>query len=42
LADRIVVMREGHVVGELIGDDITEARIVEMSYHEVGPQGERT
>ena len=34
LADRIVVMREGHVVGELIGDDITEARIVEMSYHD--------
>src|SRR5277367_3982595 len=42
LADRVVVMREGHVVGELTGDDITEARIVEMSYHEVGPQGERT
>ena len=34
LADRIVVMREGRVVGELIGDDITEARIVEMSYHD--------
>jgi ribose transport system ATP-binding protein len=42
LADRVVVMREGHVVGELNGEDITEARIVEMSYHEVGPQGERT
>jgi hypothetical protein len=36
------VMREGQVVGELAGDAITEARIVEMSYHEVGPQGERT
>jgi ribose transport system ATP-binding protein len=34
LADRIVVMREGHVVGELSGDEITEARIVEMSYHD--------
>jgi ABC-type sugar transport system ATPase subunit len=34
LADRIVVMREGRVVGELIGDEITEARIVEMSYHD--------
>jgi ribose transport system ATP-binding protein len=42
LADRVVVMREGHVVGELAGDDITEARIVEMSYHDkVGLQGER-
>ncbi|HSU99007.1 MAG TPA: sugar ABC transporter ATP-binding protein [Roseiarcus sp.] len=42
LADRIVVMREGRVVGELTGDDITEARIVEMSYHDAaGPQGER-
>jgi hypothetical protein len=28
------VMREGHVVGELSGDEITEARIVEMSYHD--------
>jgi ribose transport system ATP-binding protein len=28
------VMREGRVVGELIGGDITEARIVEMSYHD--------
>jgi hypothetical protein len=27
-------MREGHVVGELIGDEITETRIVEMSYHD--------
>jgi ribose transport system ATP-binding protein len=34
LADRIVVMREGRVVGELLGDEITEARIVEMSYHD--------
>ena len=34
LAERVVVIREGHVVGELTGDDITEARIVEMSYHE--------
>jgi ABC-type sugar transport system ATPase subunit len=38
LADRIVVMREGRVVGELAGDEITEARIVEMSYHDAaGP-----
>ena len=42
LADRVVVMREGQVVGELVGDEITEARIVEMSYHEVDAQGERT
>jgi ribose transport system ATP-binding protein len=42
LADRVVVMREGEVAGELVGDDITEARIVEMSYLDRGdPRGER-
>jgi ABC-type sugar transport system ATPase subunit len=41
LADRVVVMREGRVVGELIGDEITEARIIEMSYLDPGdPRGE--
>ena len=34
LAERVVVMREGHVVGELVGDDITESRLVEMSYRD--------
>ena len=32
IAERIVVLREGRVVGELRGDAITEARITEMSY----------
>jgi ribose transport system ATP-binding protein/L-arabinose transport system ATP-binding protein len=32
LADRVVVLREGHVTGELVGDEITEARIIELSY----------
>jgi ABC-type sugar transport system ATPase subunit len=32
LCDRIVVLREGEVSGELIGDEITEARIIELSY----------
>ena len=36
LAERVVVMREGEVVGELVGDEITEARIIEMSYQDKG------
>ncbi|MCB1501077.1 MAG: sugar ABC transporter ATP-binding protein [Bauldia sp.] len=32
LADRVVVLREGHVTGELVGDEISEARIIELSY----------
>jgi ribose transport system ATP-binding protein len=36
LAERVVVMREGEVVGELFGDEITEARIIEMSYQNKG------
>jgi ribose transport system ATP-binding protein len=34
LADRVLVMREGRVSGELTGADITEARIIELSYHD--------
>lgn len=34
LADRVVVMREGRVTGELVGEDITEAGIIELSYIE--------
>ena len=33
LADRVLVMREGRLTGELTGRDITEARIIELSYH---------
>ncbi len=33
LADRVLVMREGRLSGELTGRDITEARIIELSYH---------
>jgi ribose transport system ATP-binding protein len=42
LADRVVVMREGRVVGELASEEITEAAIIEMSYLDAGePRGER-
>ena len=34
LADRVLVMREGRLSGELTGVDITEARIIELSYHD--------
>lgn len=34
LADRVLVMREGRISGELTGSDITEARIIELSYHD--------
>ena len=33
VADRVLVMREGRLTGELAGRDITEARIIEFSYH---------
>ncbi|WBU37471.1 sugar ABC transporter ATP-binding protein [Homoserinibacter sp. YIM 151385] len=34
LCDRVVVLAEGRVTGELIGDDITEQNIIELSYAE--------
>src|SRR6185437_1487764 len=34
LADRVLVMHEGRISGELVGADITEARIIELSYHD--------
>src|SRR5262249_61325470 len=34
LADRVLVMREGRLSGELTGSEITEARIIELSYHD--------
>ena len=34
LADRVVVLHEGKVAGELVGKDITEARIIALSYLE--------
>jgi ribose transport system ATP-binding protein/L-arabinose transport system ATP-binding protein len=40
LADRVLVMREGRISGELTGSDITEVRIIELSYHdETGTSG---
>lgn len=33
LADRVLVMREGRLTGELTGAAITQARIIELSYH---------
>ncbi|MFO0992851.1 MAG: sugar ABC transporter ATP-binding protein [Hyphomicrobiales bacterium] len=43
LADRVVVLHEGKVAGELIGNDITEARIIALSYLEGAEmEGERT
>ncbi|MBN9009496.1 MAG: sugar ABC transporter ATP-binding protein, partial [Rhizobiales bacterium] len=39
VADRVVVLHEGRVTGELTGDDITEARIVELSYLDRGELG---
>jgi ABC-type sugar transport system ATPase subunit len=41
LADRVLVMREGRITGELTGADITEARIIELSYQDAhDDQGE--
>jgi ribose transport system ATP-binding protein len=40
LCDRVIVMREGEVTGELEGDAVTEKNIVELSYaptHELTP-----
>jgi ribose transport system ATP-binding protein len=32
LADRVVVLHEGRVTGQLVGDEINESRIIELSY----------
>jgi ABC-type sugar transport system ATPase subunit len=41
LADRVLVMREGRITGDPTGADITEARIIELSYHDAhDDQGE--
>ncbi|MGP3534335.1 sugar ABC transporter ATP-binding protein [Microbacterium sp. RD1] len=43
LCDRVVVLHEGLVTGELAGDDVTERRIVELSYaHAHEPSEELT
>jgi ribose transport system ATP-binding protein/L-arabinose transport system ATP-binding protein len=43
LADRVVVLHEGKVAGELVGKDITEARIIALSYLDVSEmEGETT
>jgi ABC-type sugar transport system ATPase subunit len=36
VCDRVVVLSEGRVTGELIGDEITEQRIIELSYDHTG------
>jgi ABC-type sugar transport system ATPase subunit len=40
LCDRVVVLCEGVVTGEIVGDDITEQRIIELSYSHIDTQGE--
>ncbi len=40
LADRVLVMREGRITGELTGGDITEAAIIELSYHDGQDDGD--
>jgi ribose transport system ATP-binding protein len=40
LADRVLVMREGRITGELAGPDITEAAIIELSYHDSQDDGD--
>ena len=40
LCDRIVVLCEGEVTGEIVGDDITEQKIIELSYSHLENQGE--
>lgn len=39
LADRVVVLCEGRVTGELTGNDITEARIIALSYDDQSEPG---
>jgi ribose transport system ATP-binding protein len=39
LCDRVLVFRDGHVVAELAGSDLTEERIVEQSYTSERPNG---
>jgi ABC-type sugar transport system ATPase subunit len=36
LADRILVMREGELRGELSGADVTEEAVMQLATHEVG------
>lgn len=38
LCDRVLVMNEGHLVGELAGDDIRVEQIIAMSFHRKDPQ----
>lgn len=38
LCDRVLVMNEGHVVGELTGDDIRVEQIIAMSFHRKDPK----
>lgn len=40
LCDRVVVLCEGVVTGEIVGDDITEQKIIELSYSHLDNQGD--
>lgn len=40
VADRVLVMREGRITGELTGAGITEAAIIELSYHDEQEHGD--
>jgi len=39
LSDRVVCMQNGRITGELIGDDVTEARIIALSYNDQADSG---
>jgi ABC-type uncharacterized transport system ATPase subunit len=42
LADRIIVMREGHIQGQLAGADATEEAVMRMATHEGASASART
>ena len=35
LSDRVLVMREGHLRGELLGDEATEEAVMRLATHDV-------
>lgn len=39
LCDRVLVMAEGRLTGELIGDEITQSNLLELSYRQAGGVG---
>jgi ABC-type sugar transport system ATPase subunit len=42
LCDRVVVLAEGRVTGELIGEDITEDRLLSLSFAREDGKGSAT